>query len=455
MLAQISRLEIEELDKRVTWLFTIRWFTSIIIFVLILISNNVLNLQIKIFPTILIPIAIFFYNFVFSFFIDNIRRRTLFRLVNLQLFLDITFILLLTYFTGGVENQISFLCVFFIIFAGILLPPQNCIFITFYTILVYNLMVWLVFYQIIPFYHIFPHTSKEIFLNKAFISINSIFFSLVMIISALSTISIMDKLRTKESRIIHLQSITKKQKKELEEKAEKLKKLDTLKSSFMLQVEHQLKSPLVGSLSIIDILLNRYNRIEDKEKKKMLVAILKKLKFMHEMIIDLLTLANIKDPDYNPDAEKNYVDLNRLIQKIVASLEDFIKKKHNQVIFKLDNSIEKILINEKQISLCITNIIHNAIKYTDNGKITITTMRDKDRIKIDVSDTGVGIKEEEMKKIFKEFYRSSEVKEKGIEGTGLGLYIAYEVAKKLGGNIKVRSKIGEGSTFTITIPLAT
>ncbi len=454
-MGQISQLELEELNKRLTWLFTIRWFTSIIIFVLILISNNILNINIKIFPAILIPIVIFFYNFVFSFFIDNISKKILFRLINLQLFLDVTSILVLTYFTGGVENELSFLCIFFIIFAGILLPPQNCIFITFYTILVYNLMVWLTFYQFVPFFHILPDTASESFLNKSFITIHSISFSIIMIISALSTISIMDKLRTKESRIIYLQSITKRQKKELEEKAKKLKKLDTLKSSFMLQVEHQLKSPLAGSLSIIDILLNRYNRIKDKEKKEMLVAILKKLKFMHEMIIDLLTLANIKDPDYNPDAEKKYIDLNKLIQNTVSSLNDFIKKKHNQVIFKPDNSIEKIFINEEQLSLCITNIIHNAIKYTDNGKITITTKKEGNKIKVEVSDTGVGIKEEDMKKIFKEFYRSAEVKGKGIEGTGLGLYIAHQVTNKLGGDINVKSKIGKGSTFTITIPLAT
>ncbi|MBN1897443.1 MAG: HAMP domain-containing histidine kinase [Spirochaetes bacterium] len=449
---QISRLEIEELNKRLTWLFSIRWFASIIVFILILISHSILQLNIKIFPAILIPIFIFFYNFIFSFLIDNIRTRTMFKLVNLQLFLDITSIVLLTYFTGGTENPVSFLCIFPLIFAGILLPPRNCFFFTFYTITLYNLLIFLSYYNLVPFYHIFSKQS-DIFLDRPYILMNTFFFSLTMIITSISIVSIMNRLREKESHIIRLQNLTKKQKGRLEIKAKNLSRLYTLKNSFMLQVEHQLKSPLAGSLSIIDILLNRFKKLSERDKKDFLVAIMKKLKLMQEMIIDLLNLARIKDPDYQPDSEKLWVNINAMIKNVIQNQAGLIQKKKNQIIFNEMEGLEDIFISEKQILLCLSNIIHNAIKYTEKGKIIINLRKKKSFIVIDVIDTGIGISLRDRKNIFREFYRAHNVKDVGIEGTGLGLYITYEVIRKLGGDIKVKSRLGKGSAFSLFIPV--
>lgn len=450
---KISRLEIEELDRKVSWLFSIRWFASIIFFVFIFFARNILNLQIKIFPAVLIPVITFFYNFIFSFFIDNIRKSLLLKLLNFQLILDITSLIILNYFLGGVEINIAFLSIFYIIFSGILLPAQSCIFISIFTIFIYNIITFAYLYNIIPFYHIYPKISEENFLNKPYIIINSITFTSIVLICSIATISIMRRLRARESQIINLQALTEYQKKEIEKKAEKLKKLNILKSSFMMEIEHQLKSPIASALSIIEILSKNYENIKEEEKRSFILSISKKLKFMQEMIYDLLYVSQVTDPDYDFKIDEKNVDLNNLIEKIISELKEFAQKQNNRIIFKPDYSIKPIFINEKYLNLVFTNLIHNAIKYTNNGTVTITTENFEKNIEIKISDTGIGIKEEDIKNLFTEFYRSPDVKEKGIEGTGLGLYIVKKILERVNGSIKVESIYGKGTTFIISLPL--
>ena len=447
MLKNISRFEIEELEKRVTWLFTIRWFASIFIFVFILLGKNLLNLNIRIYPSILIPIIIFFYNFIFSFFIDNIKKRVLFRLLIFQLLLDITAIIFLNYFIG-IEVNFAFISIFFVIFGGILLPAQSCIFITFYTIFLYNLIVFLEFKNFIPVYNFLMQSN---YLSGKYLIINNIIFTLVILICSGVTISIMNRLRSRESQVINLKALAEKRRKEIAIKAEKLNKLNILKSSFMRQVEHQLKSPISASLSILDIFLKSFDNINDIEKKKFIQSILKKINLMQDMIHDLIFVSQLTDPDYNFETEIKSIDLNNLIKNIITDLNEFAIKQNDEIVFNPDNSLGSINLNEKYMNVVLTNIIHNAIKYTTNGIVTINTKRENEKIKIEISDTGIGIKPEEVDKIFNEFYRSSDVKSRGIEGTGLGLYIVKKILERMNGKIEVKSEYGKGTTFIIEI----
>ena len=110
----------------------------------------------------------------------------------------------------------------------------------------------------------------------------------------------------------------------------------------------------------------------------------------------------------------------------------------------------RALIDKKWTQEAIVNIVDNAIKYTDHGSITISTKDYEMFVCVDISDTGIGIPEEESAKVFQRFYRGSNVKFK--EGVGIGLHLAREIISGGGGYIKLSSKFGEGTTFSVFLP---
>ncbi|HEU4715655.1 MAG TPA: ATP-binding protein, partial [Candidatus Saccharimonadales bacterium] len=100
----------------------------------------------------------------------------------------------------------------------------------------------------------------------------------------------------------------------------------------------------------------------------------------------------------------------------------------------------------------LQNFVTNAIKYTREGSITMVVKRDGDKITFEVKDTGIGISKSDQAKIFTKFYRSEDYRTRETNGTGLGLYVATKLAKKLGTHIKFKSRLNHGSSFSITIP---
>ena len=117
---------------------------------------------------------------------------------------------------------------------------------------------------------------------------------------------------------------------------------------------------------------------------------------------------------------------------------------------ELSDSSASAAIDEKWTHEALANIVDNAIKYTEKGSIKISVIPYEMFVRVDISDTGIGISEEEHAKIFKRFYRGSDVKQK--EGVGIGLHLAREIISGEGGYIKLSSTPGEGSTFSVFLP---
>ena len=142
-----------------------------------------------------------------------------------------------------------------------------------------------------------------------------------------------------------------------------------------------------------------------------------------------------------------------MIDESVAAVSSLAEKKGLVIDKKVQEGLPEIYVDRDKLTQVITNLLGNAIKFTDNdGLITVSAAVDEDRVQVAVADNGIGIPEDELDKIFMKFHQvdSSATRKKG--GTGLGLAICKEIIEHHGGKIWVESQLGEGSTFYFTVP---
>ena len=237
----------------------------------------------------------------------------------------------------------------------------------------------------------------------------------------------------------------------------KAKHAEMLKTSFLANMSHEIRTPLnaiVGFsnlLSEYDLPMNK--RIEFKE------LVEENNNHLLQLINDILDISKIEAKQLN--LNNNTVNLNNLLRNIYNSVLMSEKKKQNNTLKFSINTLAKdftIETDETRTNQILTNLINNAFKFTENGEIKVSMSISEQSIVFEVSDTGIGIKKEDIEKIFERFYRidnnNSVNKEKALyRGTGLGLYLSRNLANLLGGNLWVISEFGKGSIFYFTLPL--
>ncbi len=172
---------------------------------------------------------------------------------------------------------------------------------------------------------------------------------------------------------------------------------------------------------------------------------------MLALVNDLLDLAAGKMEQLQ--GEKKEVVLNETITKVTELMQTSAEEKGLE--FKVEIAEEPLVLVgiEDGLERVFMNLLSNAVKYTPpSGSVAVRAWSENDQIKVEVSDTGIGIPEEALPRIFDEFYRAKNAKAMEMEGTGLGLAIAKDVVEQHGGQISVESVVGEGSTFYVTLP---
>ncbi|MGF0095052.1 ATP-binding protein [Peptoniphilus sp. SGI.035] len=222
--------------------------------------------------------------------------------------------------------------------------------------------------------------------------------------------------------------------------------LDIMRKEFVANVSHELKTPITTIKSYTETLLD--SELDSDSEKKFLKVIDRENSRMSRIVTDLLSLSNI---DYNKD-NLNLVkfDTYEFIDEAIESQSLLITQKHHKIEFDIAMDIKDIYADRNGADQILTNIISNACKYTpDFGKISIFAKNVGDFVEIKVSDNGIGIPKEDLPRITERFYRVEKGRSREMGGTGLGLSIANEMIKSLGGNLKVESVFGEGTTITL------
>jgi signal transduction histidine kinase len=232
-----------------------------------------------------------------------------------------------------------------------------------------------------------------------------------------------------------------------------LEELDKIKDSFLSFVSHELKAPLRASQGITQLILS--NNTIDKKLSEDIKLIESCNQRMELLVGDLIDSAMIRLNEFR--VEFSTENLFTTVQAIMPNLLILSKylDKDNKVIIK--NSIADNFpltdFDSSRIQQVITNLVYNALKYTESGMVEITAKQSDDKIIVSVIDTGQGIREEDIPKLFDMFTQANTLTMKSQEGLGLGLCIAKKIIESHHGDLKVSSKIGTGSCFSFEIPV--
>jgi len=218
---------------------------------------------------------------------------------------------------------------------------------------------------------------------------------------------------------------------------------------FIADASHELKTPLSSITGMIQI-LNRPDFADEVTRKEFSHQIEEEALRMDSIIQDLLTLSKLSSKQVLLDLER--IQLSDLIKGAYTPLKQKFKEKNIALFSEIDESI-KLTVDRDKFHQVITNLLINALKFTEQGSVTIKAIKDEAFCILTIKDTGVGIRKEDQKYIFERFYRSDTSRSRQSGGSGLGLAIVKSYLSAHKADIEVSSEPHQGSTFTLKIPL--
>jgi len=231
-----------------------------------------------------------------------------------------------------------------------------------------------------------------------------------------------------------------------------LKKFEKARSEFIANVSHELKTPITSIIGFVETLKD--GAINDlKKRDEFLNIIHSHSQRLNNLVNDILSLSRIefREIEMNPVP----ISLKEILDNAKALYNDKIKSKKQSLRMHIPSELPPAFSDPEMIIQVFSNLIDNAVKFTpDRGKITVKAREKDDFIQIDVSDTGIGIKEEHLPRIFERFYRVDKARSREMGGTGLGLAIVKHIVHANKGKVSVKSESGKGSTFSVFLPKA-
>lgn len=231
-----------------------------------------------------------------------------------------------------------------------------------------------------------------------------------------------------------------------------LKKIEQLKSQFVSMVSHELKAPIAAVYGFLDLITNEKIKLTAEQQKDYIVRSQMRLDGLLKMVNDLLDISRMEMKTVKREIKQVCVE--EVIKSVIELFQVEITKKGISVALNCESDAACIKADYDEITRLFTNFISNAIKYNkENGSITINISKSEDYLITEIKDTGIGLKPEEKKKLFSEFFRAKNELTKSISGTGLGLSIVKRIVDSYSGKIEVESEFGVGTTFRINLPL--
>jgi two-component system sensor histidine kinase SenX3 len=233
---------------------------------------------------------------------------------------------------------------------------------------------------------------------------------------------------------------------------DELQRVNKIRRDFVANVSHELKTPATSLRLLAESLEEAID--EDPVQARLFAAQLKKeTGRLSQLITDLLDLTRLESQERveNPVP----VDVRSVLMTVLARMRRVARKKNITLQWKRFGRAAQYTVqgDETQLASMFTNLVDNAVKYTlPGGRVEVTGGCEDSEIVIRVSDTGIGIAEGKLPRIFERFYRVDKARSRETGGTGLGLSIVKHIAENHGGRVTVKSTLGEGSTFTVYLP---
>lgn len=231
-----------------------------------------------------------------------------------------------------------------------------------------------------------------------------------------------------------------------------LKRLEDIRKEFVANVSHELRTPISSIKGYAETLID--GKVQDAGTVKEFLGIIhQNSERLANLINDLLDLAGIESGKMKMDLSAS--EARPVIDKCLNILDKAIKDKSIKIKMDVPADLPKILVDHKRISQVFLNLLDNAVKYTpEGGAIAVTADTLPKAVKFNITDTGIGIPEKDLPRIFERFYRVDKARSRELGGTGLGLSIVKHIVQAHGGDVWVQSVPDRGSTFSFTVPKA-
>jgi two-component system, sensor histidine kinase and response regulator len=236
----------------------------------------------------------------------------------------------------------------------------------------------------------------------------------------------------------------------LEEEKEKARAADNLKSAFLATMSHELRTPLNSIIGFSGILLKEKPGPLNTEQKKQLGMVQDSARHLLSLINDVLDISKIEAGQLTMNYQ--ICSLSEIVNIVADTCRPMAEKKNILLEVDLDFTRDEIISDPLRVSQILLNLVNNAVKFTDKGKVIITGKCLEEFAELKIIDTGIGIEKSNIELLFRPFMQISTGIARKYEGTGLGLSICKKLLDMLNGKIEVESSPGKGSIFTVKLP---
>lgn len=442
----------EAIRTRNLWFINLRYIVVMMLSIFLLVTNFIFKInysESQLFAGLIITASILIYNI----FLHRLRKYVKFDvnkfnplyLSLIQMILDLIALLLLVYYTGGIESPLYMLFVFLVIIGSLILPGSLVYTMSAVFVICFILLTSLEHYQLIAHHPIDGLLKYPLYNNLKYVGAFLFTFTFMIFISVYLANGIARQLYKREKDLI-----------------DSIKKINTAeqeKQKYIMTIVHELKTPVVAVASYIDLILQKFLGPIDETVEEKLRRAKNRTDESIQMINDVLNVSKLNLYDKFDEED---IDIKELISGVLKRRKAYADS-HLIKMNLIDerNKEEKIRGDKYLLDIAFSNLVGNSIKYgVDGGKVEVTLQNDEDNIVVDISDDGIGIPEEEIPKIFKDFYRTEAAKKVSTEGSGLGLSVVKKIIDRHNGSIKVISparlgtKDHPGTCFKIILPLS-
>jgi two-component system phosphate regulon sensor histidine kinase PhoR len=230
-----------------------------------------------------------------------------------------------------------------------------------------------------------------------------------------------------------------------------LEKVERVRKDFVINVSHELRTPLASIQGYTETLLE--GALYDAEHNTKFLSIIRQnAERLGRLTADLMTLSRLELKSTKFQFASYYV--NDLLADCVDSMQPIADKKRVAIAVERTDAAAEVFCDSEAVHQVMANLLDNALKYTpEGGSVTVGAKPLADFVEIFVRDTGIGIPQQELPRLFERFYRVDKARSRDLGGTGLGLAIVKHLVRAQGGNVRVESEVGKGSTFVYTLPI--
>lgn len=444
------------LTRRNKLIIYLRYAVIILIFTFTIVTRYILGFaytDIQIYALLLITLFMLICNVSFGFLTrsgvlkNDPESFNLLHFSVLQIITDSASLAVITYFTGGIESPFYIFFVLQMIVESLILTGFAIYILTALIIVCFWIGVFLEYSGIIVHHKFWLFGDITVYDNFNYVLIFSFSFSVIMIVSVLLSNSIV--------RLHYLRS------QQLRESCDKLNAAYANRQKYMINIVGDIRAPLVSIKSCIE---DVFRETEEKLDPQIQSRIERALKRNYDALQIIKEIQNITTLKLRAQAKSEIVNLDELLKKIISKNKvqaDYLTIRIN--FLDLSRCSGRIIGDRELLEMAFSNLIGNSVKYTNIGgriEVVVEDGGNDNEVSVEICDNGIGIPEQDRGKLFREFFRGSNVREKSFEGTGLGLSLVKLIIEQHGGCISFESpsrladEQGPGTGFRVTLKIS-